>query len=112
MSSGEITTQESMYAKSWTLILASVLLSPFIFLSSLASTICEPSLYGNPDPSDCSQILLDNRVKGTHGLESLDRKHHLFYTEEMKIRPSDVTVIEWWNRVILAMTISEGECAP
>lgn len=104
-------TQESMCAKSCALILASALLLPSILLSCSASTICDASLFGNPNPSNCSRLLLDNRAEGNHGLESKDRKHHLFYTGEIELRPSDITIAEWRNRVNFAMTMSEGECA-
>ena len=101
--------QKKTYEKSWLLILAPVLLLVLFLPPSTAETVCDASLYGNPDPSDCSQILLDNRAKDTHGLESKDRKRHLFYTGHIGLRPSDVTLMEWLNRVDLAMTLSRGE---
>lgn len=101
--------EKKMYEKSWVLILAPVLLLILFLSPSAAETVCDASLYGNPNPSDCSQILLDNRAKDTHGLESKDRKRHLFYTGHIGLRPSDVTLFEWLNRVDLAMTLSRGE---
>lgn len=106
--------QSRKYANSWTLILAPVLLLPFFLSPSFAATVCDASLYGNPNPSNCSQILLGNRAERIRGLDILDRKNHLFYAgdfeQDFEQRPSDVTLSQWRNRVHLAMTISRGDC--
>ncbi|KAL9132584.1 MAG: hypothetical protein Q9175_006238 [Cornicularia normoerica] len=92
------------------LILAHALLLALFPSPSSAATVCDASLYGNPNPSNCSRILLDNRAESIHGLASKDRKHHLFYAGEIDQRPPDVTVTEWKNRVQLAaVTLSRGE---
>ena len=98
-----------MYQRSLNLLLESVLVLLLYLPASSAATVCNASLYGNPNPSDCSRILLGNRAEGIHGLDSLDRRQHLFYTGDFGLRPSDVTIVQWLNRVDLAKTMSIGQ---
>ncbi len=98
-----------MYEQSWTPFFALAILISSLLSPTLAATLCNASLYGNPDPSDCLRTLLDDRKAGTRGLESLDRKDHFFYTSEWDNKLSDVTPTQWRNRVYLAKTISKGE---
>ena len=76
---------------------------------SFADTICDASLYGHPDPSDCFQLLIDKPIVETHGLESLEPRAHMYYDEDLTKRPSDVTPTQWRNKVHLAKTISSGQ---
>ena len=99
-----------MYEKLWTLCLTSVLLVAFSPTTSSAATLCNAFLYGNPNPPDCLRILLDDHDAGTLGLESLDRKEHLFYAEDSDKKPSDVTSTQWTNKVHLAKVLSLGWC--
>lgn len=80
-----------MYKKSWTLILAPTLfLAPFLS-PCFAGIVCDASLYGNPNPNECSKI--------RQVIISKDQKRHLFYTGTLEKRPSDVTLAEWYNRI-------------
>lgn len=102
-------TNKSMYQLLWTLILAPAhLIALFLSLSS-AGTVCDASYYGNPDPSDCLNILRDNSGTGTRGLESHDRRPRLFYTGNLDSRPSDVSPLQWRNKLNLAETIYTGQ---
>ena len=101
-------TNQNMYQLSWTVILASALLIALFLSPSSADTLCDASYYGNPDPFDCLKILLDNHQAGTRGLESRDRRRHLFYTGDLNSRPWDVSQAQWRNKVALARTISIG----
>ena len=100
-----------MCGKSWTLILASALLSTSFFSPASAATVCNASFYGNPNPLDCSRILLDNRAEKSRGLESKDRKPHLFDGGDLDWdqQPLDVKIMEWRNKVDLPITISRGK---
>ena len=89
-----------MYEKSWTLIVAPALLVALSLSPSSASTICNASIYGYPNLSDC-QILLQ--------LGSLDRKPHFFFTGDWNTEPSDVTSTQWQNKVDLAKKISNSK---
>ena len=98
-----------MHERSWTLILAPALLIALTVSPSFAFSYCDASLYGHPNLSDCSKLLLDNPKAGTRGLESLDQHPHLFYTEELDQRPSDSTPTQWRNKVHLVKTLSSGQ---
>ena len=106
-------TTINMHEQSWTLILAPTLLIALTVSPSFAYSFCDASLYGNPNLSDCSKLLFDNRNggrgRGTRGLESLDRRPHLFYTEDFDQRPFDSTPTQWRNKVRLAKTLSSGQ---
>ena len=101
-------SQRNMYGKSWILALAPALLVALFLSPSSASTVCNASLYGSPNPIDCLRILLDDHKAGTYGLESIDRKDHFFYTMGFDQRPSDVTRAQWRNKVHLAQTTHRG----
>ena len=93
---------QNMFQNLWTVIYAGVLLLLLFPLPSFSATVCDASIYGNPDPSDCSRILHDKPSEGSQGLESKDRNvAHLFYARTIDKRPQDVTPTEWKNRVQL-----------
>lgn len=92
-----------------TLLLAPALLTALLLSPSSAGIVCDASYYGNPDPTDCSKILLDNYRTGTRGLESHDRRARLFYTGNLDHQPSDVSRLQWRNKLKLAQTISTGQ---
>ena len=73
-----------------------------ILLPSDAATICDVSLYGNPDPLKCSQVLLDHLTDGTSSLEIREQLPHFFAAADVDGRPPDVTIMEWHHRVVLA----------
>ena len=94
-----------MFEILWTLGFLLVAFSPS---PSYAATLCNAFQYGNPNPPDCLRILLDNHDAGIRGLESLDRKDHLFYAVNFDKKPSDVTSTQWKNKVPLTKIISRG----
>ena len=106
-------TTRNMHERSWTLILAPALLIAFTVSPSFAFSYCDASLYGNPSLADCSKLLFDNRSprRGSRGLERLDGRPHLFYTEVLNGRPYDSTPSEWKNQVHLPKTLSSGQCS-
>ena len=85
---------------------AGVVLSLFP-LPSLSAAGCNASIYGSPEPLDCSRILLDDPTIGSHGLESADKfqKSHLFYGRAFDQRPDGVSISQWVSRVQLAGVI-------
>ena len=94
---------------------AGVLLLSLFPLPSLSVAVCHASIYGNPEPSDCSRILLDDPTIGNHGLESTDQfqKSRLFYGRALDQRPQGVSISEWVSRVQLAGVIhSRGRWNP
>ena len=100
-----------MFQNLWPILHTGVLLALFP-LPSLSLAVCNASIYGNPEPSDCSRILLDDPTIGSHGLESTDKfqKSHLFYARALDQRPQGVSVSEWLGRVQLAGVIySRGD---
>ena len=91
-----------MYEKSWTLILAPTLFLALFLSPCFAGIICDASLYGNPSPNECSQILW--------AIGSKDQMRHLFYIGNLEEQPSDVTLAEWDNRIdVGGVKVDRGE---
>ena len=96
-----------MFQNLWPVIYPGVLLVILFPLPSLSATVCDASIYGNPEPLDCSRILLDDPTEGSQGLASTDPfgKSHLFYGRALDRRPPDVSISEWTSSVQLAGVI-------
>ena len=66
-----------------------------------AESICNGYQYGNPNYEACKELLFDNREEHLKGIESQDRKDHVFVPAGITERPADVTKNQWANRVLL-----------
>lgn len=66
-----------------------------------AEAFCNGYQYGNPRYEACKGLLLDNREAHTKGIESQDRRDHVFVPPGMRVRPAAVTANQWRNKVLL-----------
>ena len=78
------------------------LLTIYLFSCQVfAEAICNRYQYGNPGYEACKGLLFDNRAEQSKGIESQDRRDHVFVPAGITVRPAGVTMNQWKNRVLI-----------
>ena len=78
------------------------LLAMYLFSCQVsAEAFCSGLQYGYPSYQACDELLLDNLVTHTRGIEGQDRKDHAFVPPGTGPRPIGVTMNQWRNKVVL-----------